>query len=188
MHVGLVGAGRIGAFHARVLAASPAVDRLKIADLDTDLAARVAGELTDGAVLHDQRFARHGDVDTAAAVLRLADGPLGIVSGTRHDPRGYDVRMGLFCSADSVSVGLDRRTPLRLVEPGVQAPMSLGYRNFLERFDAAYRTELAAFLEVARGRTESPCTGDDARRALLIAMTADRSLAEHRPVRLEEVA
>jgi hypothetical protein len=34
----------------------------------------------------------------------------------------------------------------------------------------------------------SPCTGADARSALLIAMAADRSLAEHRPVRLEEVA
>lgn len=53
----------------------------------------------------------------------------------------------------------------------------------------AFHTRVpAAFLEVARGRTESPCTGDDARRALLIAMAADRSLAEHRPVRLEEVA
>jgi myo-inositol 2-dehydrogenase / D-chiro-inositol 1-dehydrogenase len=66
--------------------------------------------------------------------------------------------------------------------------MSPGYRNFMERFDAASRAEFTAFLEAARGRTESPCTGDNARRALLIAMAADRSLAEHRPVRLEEVA
>jgi myo-inositol 2-dehydrogenase/D-chiro-inositol 1-dehydrogenase len=142
----------------------------------------------DGSVLHDERFARHGDVDTAAAILRLADGALGIVSGTRHDPRGYDVRMELFGSGESIAVGLEERTPLRSVEPGVPPPASPGYGNFMERFDAAYRAELAAFLEVARGRTESPCTGDDARSALLIAMAADRSLAEHRPVRLEEVA
>src|SRR6266540_3356151 len=135
----------------------------------------------DGSVLHDERFARHGDVDTAAAILRLADGALGIVSGTRHDPRGYDVRMELFGSGESIAVGLDERTPLRSVEPGVPPPASPGYGNFMERFDAAYRAELAAFLEVARGRTESPCTGDDARSALLIAMAAGRSLAEHRP-------
>jgi myo-inositol 2-dehydrogenase/D-chiro-inositol 1-dehydrogenase len=142
----------------------------------------------DGSVLADERFARYGDVDTGAAVLRLSDGSLGIGSGARHDPRGYDVRMELFGSGDSVAVGLDERTPLCSVEPGVQEPASPGYRNVMERFDAAYRAELAAFLEVASGRTESPCTGDDARTALLIAMAADRSLAEHRPVRLEEVA
>ena len=142
----------------------------------------------DGSVLADQRFARHGDVDTAAAVLRLADGALAIVSGTRHDPLGYDVRMELFGSRDSIAVGLDPRTPLRSVRPGAQPPAGRGYRNFMERFDAAYRAELVAFLEVARGRVDSPCTGGDARTALLIAMAADRSLAEHRPVRLEEVA
>jgi myo-inositol 2-dehydrogenase / D-chiro-inositol 1-dehydrogenase len=332
LHVGLLGAGRIGAFHARVLHASPGVDRLTIADADTERAAQVAAELgvaaapsphalvgagvealviaaataahaelihlgadaglptfcekpialdlettdavvehvekagvalqigfqrrfdpgylaarrllasgelgrlyavrlathdpapphdayiassggifrdlhihdfdalrwatgqevvevyADGSVLHDERFARHGDVDTAAAVLRLADGALGIVSGARHDPRGYDVRMELFGSGDSVAVGVDPRTPLRSLEPGVAPPPGPGYRGFMERFEAAYQAELAAFLEVAQGRAASPCTGADARSALLIAMAADRSLAEHRPVRLEEVA
>jgi myo-inositol 2-dehydrogenase / D-chiro-inositol 1-dehydrogenase len=142
----------------------------------------------DGSVLHDERFARHGDVDVAAAVLRLADGALGIVSGARHDPRGYDVRMELFGSGDSVAVGVDPRTPLRSLEPGVPPPPGPGYRGFMERFATAYQAELAAFLEVAQGRAASPCTGADARSALLIAMAADRSLAEHRPVRLEEVA
>jgi len=142
----------------------------------------------DGSVLHDERFARHGDVDVAAAVLRLADGALGIVSGARHDPRGYDVRMELFGSGDSVAVGVDPRTPLRSLEPGEPPPPGPGYRGFMERFATAYHAELAAFLEVAQGRVASPCTGADARSALLIAMAADRSLAEHRPVRLEEVA
>jgi myo-inositol 2-dehydrogenase / D-chiro-inositol 1-dehydrogenase len=142
----------------------------------------------DGSVLHDERFARHGDVDVAAAVLRLADGALGIVSGARHDPRGYDVRMELFGSGDSVAVGVDPRTPLRSLEPGVPPSPVPGYRGFMERFATAYQAELVAFLEVAQGRAASPCTGADARSALLIAMAADRSLAEHRPVRLEEVA
>jgi myo-inositol 2-dehydrogenase/D-chiro-inositol 1-dehydrogenase len=47
-HVGLVGAGRIGAMHARHLAALPGVQRLTIADADARLSHRVADELAVG--------------------------------------------------------------------------------------------------------------------------------------------
>src|SRR6266852_4380654 len=45
MHVGLVGVGRIGAFHARGLMGSPQVERLTVADVDQSRAAEVAREL-----------------------------------------------------------------------------------------------------------------------------------------------
>src|SRR5262249_62366085 len=45
MQIGLLGAGRIGAFHARVLAQSALVDGLSIADADVDRAAALAGAL-----------------------------------------------------------------------------------------------------------------------------------------------
>jgi myo-inositol 2-dehydrogenase/D-chiro-inositol 1-dehydrogenase len=132
-------------------------------------------------------FDRHGDVDSAAAVLRFAGGLLGVVSGSRHDPRGYDIRLELFGSRDSVAVGLDDRTPLRSVEPDVPAPGRPGYRDFMERFETAYRAELQAFLEAVRDGLPSPCGGPDARRALRVALAAERSRAEHRPVAVEEV-
>ena len=72
----------------------------------------------DGAVRETEWFERHDDVDTAVAVLRLSSGPLAILSGTRHDPLGYDVRLEVFGTADSIAVGVDERTPLRSVEPG----------------------------------------------------------------------
>ena len=49
----------------------------------------------DGAVRATRWFADHGDVDAAAAVLRLQGGPLAVLTGTRRDPLGYDVRLGL---------------------------------------------------------------------------------------------
>ena len=76
----------------------------------------------DGAVQETAWFAEHGDVDVAVAVLRMSGGTLAILSGTRHDPLGYDVRLEAFGTADSIAVGLDARTPLRSVEPGVAAP------------------------------------------------------------------
>jgi myo-inositol 2-dehydrogenase / D-chiro-inositol 1-dehydrogenase len=121
-------------------------------------------------------------------VLRLSAGSLGILSVTRHDPLGYDIRMELLGSRDSVAVGWDRRTPLRSVEPGAGPAPSSPYPDFQERFKDAYRAEMAAFVELAAGRRESPCTAEDALKALRIAVACDVSRAEHRPVRLEEVA
>jgi len=142
----------------------------------------------DGAVVAFPQFERYGDVDTAVTVLRIEGGGFGILSTTRHDPLGYDIRMELFGSKDSVAVGLDGRTPLRSIEPGVPPPPGPAYRNFRERFAEAYRAEMLAFVDVARGRRDNPCTAEDAREALRVAIACDRSRAEHRPVRLAEVA
>ena len=135
----------------------------------------------------DPLFARHGDVDVAAAVLRFEGGVLGVLSAARTDPRGYDIRMELFGSGDSLAVGLDGRTPLRSLEPGVPAPAEEGWHDFMERFEPAYRAELQGFLESARDGGPSLCGGDDARRALTVALAAERSRTERRPVAVAEV-
>ena len=141
----------------------------------------------DGAVRETAWFERYGDVDTAAAVLRLSGGTLAVLTGTRHDPLGYDVRLEVFGAADSIAVGLDARTALRSVEPGVAAPAGPGYAGFMERFEPAYRDELAAFVSTVREGGPSPCTLAEARAALVVALAADRSRAERRPVSIEEV-
>jgi myo-inositol 2-dehydrogenase/D-chiro-inositol 1-dehydrogenase len=142
----------------------------------------------DGAVRETPWFERHGDVDTAVAILRLSGGTLAILSGARHDPLGYDVRLEVFGTADSVAVGVDGRSPIRSIEPGAPQPVGTGYRNFLERFEAAYRAELAAFVAAVRaGSRDSACTLAEARAALVVALAADRSRVERRPVPIEEV-
>jgi myo-inositol 2-dehydrogenase/D-chiro-inositol 1-dehydrogenase len=142
----------------------------------------------DGAVRETPWFEDYGDVDAAAAVLRLADGTLAVLTGTRHDPLGYDIRMELLGSGDSVAVGWDERLPLRSVEPGAAPAPADAYGGFQERFAAAYRAEMAAFVEVAAGRQQSACTAEDALEAMRVAVACDLSRAEHRPVRLDEVA
>ncbi len=141
----------------------------------------------DGAVRETAWFERHGDVDTAVATFRLSGGALGILSGTRHDPLGYDVRLEVFGTADSIAVGIDSRSPIRSVEPGVAPPLEAGYRNFLERFETAYRAELAAFVDAVRNGGESACSVHEARAALRVALAADRSRTERHPILIEEV-
>jgi myo-inositol 2-dehydrogenase/D-chiro-inositol 1-dehydrogenase len=147
----------------------------------------IAEVYADGAVRETSWFERHGDVDTAVAVLRLSGGTLGILSGARSDPLGYDVRLEVFGTADSIAVGVDRRSPMRSVEPGAPQPEGAGYANFIERFEPAYRSELAAFVDAIREGGASACTLDEARAALVVALAADRSRAERRPVSIEEV-
>jgi myo-inositol 2-dehydrogenase/D-chiro-inositol 1-dehydrogenase len=132
-------------------------------------------------------FARHGDVDAAAAVLRLTGGVLAVLTGTRHDPLGYDVRLEVFGTGDSIAVGLDRRTPLRSAEHNIPYTGS-GYRDFVDRFQAAYRAELETFVETVRSGGESACTLRETRAALVAAIAADRSRATGRPVATSEIS
>ncbi len=140
-----------------------------------------------GTLTGDRAFVRLDDVDTAVAILRLKDGALAVLSGLRHDPRGYDVRLELYGSKDSVVVGVDSRTPLRPLDDDREWKGQPPYRDFLERFAPAYREELHAFLLVARGETDSPCSGADARESLRVSLAAMASLREKRPVAMEEI-
>ena len=61
------------------------------------------------------------------------------------------------------------------------------YPDFLDRFGPAYRAELEAFVATVRDGGPSLCPLTEARAALVVALAADRSRAERRPVTTEEV-
>jgi myo-inositol 2-dehydrogenase/D-chiro-inositol 1-dehydrogenase len=158
---------------------------------DFDVARFVTGqEITevyaDGAVREFEVFAKYDDVDTVVAVLRFSGGALGILSGARHDPLGYDIRMELFGSGDSIAVGLEENTPLRSMEEGGPRPRRR-YASFLERFDASYRAELNMFVQVVAGRAANPCPPEEALAAMRVAVACDVSRRKRRPVRVDEV-
>jgi myo-inositol 2-dehydrogenase/D-chiro-inositol 1-dehydrogenase len=132
-------------------------------------------------------IAEAGDAETATSVLTLSGGTLAVVSNTRANARGHDVRLELLGSADSVSAGLDERLPLRSTDAGVTFPTQEPWEFFMDRFSDAFRAELTAFTEVVSGTRTSPCTVADAVEAALIAEAATISFREHRPVRLQEI-
>ncbi|GGO92561.1 Gfo/Idh/MocA family protein [Wenjunlia tyrosinilytica] len=132
-------------------------------------------------------FRAAGDVDTAAALLTLDDGTLATATATRYNGAGYDVRMELAGSDDQIAVGVDARTPITSVEPGSAPCVPHPWTGFLDRFDPAYRAELATFVQVAAGRAENPCSGEEALRALQVAEACELSRRERRPVALAEI-
>jgi myo-inositol 2-dehydrogenase/D-chiro-inositol 1-dehydrogenase len=141
-----------------------------------------------GAVRRWERFAQHGDVDTSAILLTMADGLPVVITGSRHDPRGHDFRLELLASDDSIAVGLDERTPLRSVEQTATALGARPYEGFLDRFAAAFEAELRAWLEFVSGERGNPCPGAEALHALRVAVACDRSRAQGRVVAMSEVS
>ncbi|WP_414170782.1 Gfo/Idh/MocA family oxidoreductase [Streptoverticillium reticulum] len=133
-------------------------------------------------------FREAGDVDTAAALLTLDDGTLVTATATRCNGAGYDVRMELSGELDQWAVGLDGRTPVTSAEPGGPAAPARPWPGFLERFEGAYRAELAAFAGAVAGGGASPCPGAEGLRALLVAEACELSRRENRPVRVAEAA
>jgi myo-inositol 2-dehydrogenase / D-chiro-inositol 1-dehydrogenase len=132
-------------------------------------------------------FAELGDVATAQTLLTFDDGATAVVSNTRYNPRGHDVRLELHGTADSVAAGWSDSTPLRNLEPGSSWPTGEPWTFFMDRLADAFRAELTAFTEVVAGRRTSPCTVDDALAVAWIAEAATLSLNQHRPVPIAEV-
>jgi myo-inositol 2-dehydrogenase / D-chiro-inositol 1-dehydrogenase len=127
----------------------------------------IAEVYATGAAL-EEWFAEYADVDVAATILRLEGGAFAILSGTWRDPVGYDARLEVVGTKETVAAGVGDRV----------------YRDFWDRFEPAYRSELEAFVTSVRVGGESACPLEEARAALAVALAAGRSLAEHRPVAL----
>ena len=133
-------------------------------------------------------FRAADDVDTVGVVMTMDDGTLALVTGTRYNAAGYDVRLEVLGAQGSLVAGLDDGMPLRSAEPGVTWPSGRPYPGYMERFRAAYEAELAAFAAIVAGHSKaSPCTAQDALEAFYIAEACDRSRREHRPVNLAEI-
>jgi len=131
-------------------------------------------------------FAKFDDNAQTVVTLWLDDGTLAVLCGSRYDPVGYDVRMEVFGTKDSIAVGLGPRTPLRSVEAGVPLPTD-PFTEWIQRFGETYASELDAFLAMVRDGGPNECTVQDARAASVIAEACTISAREGRIVTLEEV-
>jgi myo-inositol 2-dehydrogenase / D-chiro-inositol 1-dehydrogenase len=117
-----------------------------------------------------------GDVDSATALATLEDGTLVSVSATRYNGAGHDVRLEVHGSANTVHVGLDASYCGRSTEPGFAFPQEIPHRTFHERFAAAYRAEMRAFVQLSRGQRSNPCPPAEAIDASRVADAAQLSL------------
>jgi myo-inositol 2-dehydrogenase/D-chiro-inositol 1-dehydrogenase len=159
---------------------------------DFDLIRWLTGEEVESvyatrAVRDNQDYADFDDADVSSVIAVTTSGVQVIITGTRHDALGHDVRLEAFGSQDSVSAGLNVRTPLRTIEEDL-ALNSNPYRGFVDRFRDAFRNETHAFVSFARGDIANPCPPDSALESLRIAIACEESISSGSAIRVADVS
>jgi myo-inositol 2-dehydrogenase / D-chiro-inositol 1-dehydrogenase len=134
-----------------------------------------------GSALIDPAIGAAGDVDTAMVMLKTADGKLCQIANSRRCAFGYDQRIEAFGSAGMVRADNHTATSVTLAGgAGYTTEPALPF--FLERYADAYRLELEDFINALEHKSVQLATGEDGRRALLLADAAQRSLQSGEPV------
>lgn len=159
---------------------------------DFDMARWLLGEeptevFAWGAALVDPAVAAAGDIDSCMVLLRTATGRMAHINNSRRATYGYDQRIEVHGSLGRLMAGNRTATTVELADAGAVAT-DKPLHFFLERYAAAYRIELAAFVAAIRDGTPMPVGAEDGRQALVLAEAALRSLRERRPVLVAEVA
>ncbi|MCK2236539.1 MULTISPECIES: Gfo/Idh/MocA family oxidoreductase [unclassified Crossiella] len=141
-----------------------------------------------GSVLVHEAFAQADDVDNAVVTLRFASGAHAVLAGGRQDALGYDHRIEVLGSKDSLAVGVDPRTPLTSLEPDGPQVAPDAYPGFTERFHRAYLNEMAVFTDVVAGKAQNPSPARESLISLELALACETSRRSGQPVRLANAA
>src|SRR5207244_1521544 len=137
-------------------------------------------------VLVDEAIGAVGDVDTAVTRLRFANGVIGTIDNSRSAAYGYDQRVEILGSSGMVST--DNNYPsTAVISDGRSVHRDLPLNFFMERYTQSYLAEMTAFVDTALDGGHPPVTGADGRQAVVLALAAQKSFRENRPVRVSEV-
>ncbi|WP_069878492.1 inositol 2-dehydrogenase [Bosea sp. BIWAKO-01] len=137
-----------------------------------------------GSALVDPAIGQAGDVDTAAVLMRTASGKIAQISNSRRASYGYDQRIEVHGSKGMLRAG-------NIHETTVEIATGAGFRAdpvqnfFLERYAAAYRAELDAFVAALKGKTAPLPSGEDGLKAQILADAATESARIGKPVSVD---
>lgn len=156
---------------------------------DFDMARFLLGEepvevYAIGSSLVDPSIGKAGDVDTAAVLMKTASGKIAQISNSRRATYGYDQRIEVHGSGGMLRAG-------NIHETSVEAATGAGFRTdpvqnfFLERYAAAYRAELDAFVEAVKGGSAPSPSGLDGLKAQILADAATESRLSGKPVAVD---
>jgi myo-inositol 2-dehydrogenase/D-chiro-inositol 1-dehydrogenase len=179
--------------------APPPIDYIKVSggiflDMsihDWDMARFQAGSEVEevyatGAVLIDAEIGKVGDIDTAVAILKFKNGALGIIDNTRQAVYGYDQRVEVFGSNGCVVADNEATNTVRIYTAECTNIDKIPY-FFMERYMESYATELEYFFKCLRENKDPKPDGEDGLQNVLIALAAQKSYEENRPVKISEL-
>ncbi|MCG6187281.1 inositol 2-dehydrogenase [Maribellus maritimus] len=158
---------------------------------DFDMARFISGKavkevFAKGAVMVDPEIGKAGDIDTAIITLTFEDDSMAVIDNCRKAVYGYDQRLEVFGSKGMAQAENNFPNNHKLyTESGISGDLPLHF--FLERYDASYNQEMSEFIEALVSGSEMPVGGNDGLLSIAIGLAAKKSVAEGRPVKVEEV-
>ncbi|CAI5724646.1 unnamed protein product [Peronospora destructor] len=158
---------------------------------DFDMARFLVGDEVDEVYAMAQSvnpdIAAVGDIDTAVVLLKFRNGVICYIENSREAAYGYDQRVEVLGAKGSVACD-NKHSNQVVVSTNESVRRDLPLHFFLERYMDAYVAEMEAFIRVCTTDGVSvPVSGADGREALLLALAANKSLAENRPVKVDEL-
>ena len=159
---------------------------------DFDMARYLIGDevieiYATGSVRIDPEIRAAGDIDTAVITLQFKNGVIATIDNSRKATYGYDQRVEVFGSKGMVTVA-NPLTDTVTFSDRQATRAALPPYFFVERYKAAYLSELQAFCACIQEETPPPVTGEDGRVPVVMGLAALKSLRENRPVRLSEIS
>lgn len=148
--------------------------------------AEVEEVYAEGSVTVDPEIGKAGDIDTAVITLKLDNGATAVIDNCRAACYGYDQRAEVFGTEGCIAISNDSDSNAVFSgKDGVVAEKPMFF--FLERYMAAYASEIDSFVEAIVNDTATPVNANDGLAPVLIGLAAKKSVAEHRPVKIDEI-
>jgi inositol 2-dehydrogenase len=124
--------------------------------------------------------AKYNDVVASVVNLKYEQGAIGNVESYVQAVYGYDVRTEIVGSKGSIFVGSLEKTPATFLS--ANGGHHILADHFLSRFADAYLAEVRDFVQTMLAGKAPKVTGDDGLRSLQIAVAAEKSHLESKPV------
>lgn len=137
-----------------------------------------------GENLVDPAIGAAGDIDSAYIIIRFDNNVTAMIENSRQSAYGYDQRLEAFGSAGMVRAEnpLKTTTVLSNVD-GLHGDRQLDF--FIDRYTESYLREMRAFVDAIKHGQPMPITGEDGLAAMQIALAAQRSYEEGRPLKVD---
>ncbi|AMO95064.1 oxidoreductase, NAD-binding Rossmann fold family protein [Collimonas fungivorans] len=136
-----------------------------------------------GSCLTDPAIAEAGDIDCAAVTIRSRRGRLCQINTSRRAAYGYDQRFEVLGSKGMLQAG--NHKPTEVVAAGAHhVSQDKPEHFFLERYRAAYASEIAHFFDAVVNQAAVRTTIEDGVKALELAEAATLSWRENRTIEL----
>jgi len=125
--------------------------------------------------------------DTASCIVRYPNGVQAMIDVCRQSSFGYDQRAEVLGTKGMIQTDNVYPNTAKIYKQDYTGNADMPFDFFLSRYNEAYVTETIAFCDSLVNDKPVPCTGTDGLIALIMAIAADKSAAEDRWVKFNEI-